>query len=1268
MPVFSDPFSYFANAEAERDAAQRQRRESRAPFATQPEEDSALNRVLGVGSTGLQWAGDVLDKFGGRQVRGLLGGKPRELLAGIPFSDAVGITNPDDRVSGEDLAKQWGWLEGEGTPGEFEMRDLVGPALEIGLDPTTYLLGGAGAINKFGKMAKRLNVLPPKASARMRGFGSVDEIAEAMRLPKADALTKAAEVGTDLNDLVGKTQGGLGGFRFPFGDKLFAPDIPFLSEPVLFGTGPKAQAFADWTGKWLDKAKYSGVGQRLSSLFSPPVNSKLGEQAQRTERALQGQKLARETATQSHLFDAIDPLAEAGVAGDDTLTEVRRYLGEHPNATFQDVAGRPFAPAGLSQTAFDAAQASARAAQGLGQSLLQSGQAVGLAVKPLKSIWPDLAHAPRMPVPEYLEGKRAFATGNPNAGRANAAFTGNQIQREEMFDIFPEGTTAINRTSRNPELAGISRKPLDAYGQPVPELTATSPLQQQAVRQIATAINQPITNIAQGRLIRQQIGRSVEDLLGARAGEITPLRPGVMSDLRILEEADLAGRLTNPTDLQRLAHLRDLRAERDHILKGLPQLRRESTHWKDPGYALVKSLNRARQDRAVAVALQRGELAAQGFDPNKLTAMKQRLTPFKKGSGPLRPLDMAEEVQYGQLKAQQRGSYQYGRFLGDLPDEVVKGRGLFGGDPLVDLQLSAQKSGQALHNTDVVQDILGKEAFYIKTPTHDMVPVRDIFEQLGLTGTRFHGPTGKSINVAQENLLNSLNASGALQGQKINDLKHVYVTPDIADQLLQYRQTSQLPSAFNDLMSYPAALSRATKTMMTAPRPAFHVRNLGSSTVQNLAHLGHPGAQGDAIRLRSGQTIPGIAERIPQFKAKGLTDEQATKELRRLAFIHQAFGKGMAPSREAERVAGGARMLADQVPGATPTPGLWESVKSWVPWKVIDPQQATLTSPFKGSDINPFNLFHPERSKPALGGRMLGDLVDDMTRGGGFITAMEQGYVPEAAKAVTDAAHFNYGKNLTQFERDWIRPLVPFYSYQKAIAQQVPKHLYEQPGGLFGTGIKVSGDLRQQEGFLPPYLGGGLATPLGQEDETGTRRYLTKLDLPWEQPFELFSTGPGGLSKTMMKGMGQLNPLLKAPLEVATNRQFYSGREMDDLYSQTGEPLADQVLMNLPTQPAAVALRTFMDPRKDWLATLLNLGTGVRVSDVNVKQQRAAAINELREMLSKDPEKIKKFESISVRPEALGTLTPDEIESLRLIRSLERKNLEDKKRQPPVPF
>jgi hypothetical protein len=87
----------------------------------------------------LGYAGDSIDKFGGRALRGALGGKPRELMSVIPFSDRLGITDPKDIVYGGELAKKLGVIREGATPFDTGLASF---ATEAVLDPLNLLAGG----------------------------------------------------------------------------------------------------------------------------------------------------------------------------------------------------------------------------------------------------------------------------------------------------------------------------------------------------------------------------------------------------------------------------------------------------------------------------------------------------------------------------------------------------------------------------------------------------------------------------------------------------------------------------------------------------------------------------------------------------------------------------------------------------------------------------------------------------------------------------------------------------------------------------------------------------------------------------------------------------------------------------------------------------------------------------------------------------------------------------------------------------------------------
>ena len=187
--------------------------------------------------------------------------------------------------------------------------------------------------------------------------------------------------------------------------------------------------------------------------------------------------------------------------------------------------------------------------------------------------------------------------------------------------------------------------------------------------------------------------------------------------------------------------------------------------------------------------------------------------------------------------------------------------------------------------------------------------------------------------------------------------------------------------------------------------------------------------------------------------------------------------------------------------------------------------------------------------------------------------------------------------------------------------------------------------------FVPEYLGGGLAIPVGKEDN-GTQRFFSKLDLPEEAAFDALKPS---LSETALGLAGQLNPLIKGPLEYATGKQFMSGRDLADLYPMTGSTLADQAISNSPLSRLYTAGRTLADERKGIGAKLLNLGTGFKVTDVDMAKQRDIAARDAMAEALRGQQGVGRFETFYPRPDQIQNLTPEEIEMLRLGKTLDAR-------------
>lgn len=305
-----DPFDALDRAYEPLGGSRKKRKIADIPDLT-PEAESSVLADLGAGAiSGLSYVGQTLDKVtGSRALRGLLGGKPRELLSVVPFSDAIGDTTENllgvrlgtdrrDIVHGTDLI---------GAPRDtplFSPEGMAGFGLEVVLDPTLpftgFLKGGLTASGKGLKAAGGLDDVvraASKASPKFMG-PRVAKMKTTLRegLDLLDPLKKAdveAKIGTHLATKGGKIDDLL---DMPLGGNL-GYGIPFMD---TMGTIGKAGGFGETIAHGMDKVgdvlRYGDIpgtnyspGRHFAQLFNQPgsggLESKIMQQAQEPHSA-----------------------------------------------------------------------------------------------------------------------------------------------------------------------------------------------------------------------------------------------------------------------------------------------------------------------------------------------------------------------------------------------------------------------------------------------------------------------------------------------------------------------------------------------------------------------------------------------------------------------------------------------------------------------------------------------------------------------------------------------------------------------------------------------------------------------------------------------------------------------------------------------------------------------------------------------------------------------------------------------------------------------
>ena len=198
------------------------------------------------------------------------------------------------------------------------------------------------------------------------------------------------------------------------------------------------------------------------------------------------------------------------------------------------------------------------------------------------------------------------------------------------------------------------------------------------------------------------------------------------------------------------------------------------------------------------------------------------------------------------------------------------------------------------------------------------------------------------------------------------------------------------------------------------------------------------------------------------------------------------------------------------------------------------------------ADVNP--IMH--------GARRLNVHVENVNRLAGNLFLRRKGWSPAEATRVVDNAHVSYVKS-SQFERKYMRPLVPFYTWPRRMAAEVVRNVAERPAGQFTQLARLERLASERDPALPAYMTRGSAIPLGGQDEEGSQAYLTNIgDFPPELFNRFASFGPGGWQQTGMSLLGNLTPSIKVPLELAMGRSLFDNRDLRDKEGRLGRLLA----------------------------------------------------------------------------------------------------------------
>ena len=206
--------------------------------------------------------------------------------------------------------------------------------------------------------------------------------------------------------------------------------------------------------------------------------------------------------------------------------------------------------------------------------------------------------------------------------------------------------------------------------------------------------------------------------------------------------------------------------------------------------------------------------------------------------------------------------------------------------------------------------------------------------------------------------------------------------------------------------------------------------------------------------------------------------------------------------------------------------------------------------------------------------RFLMETVENKLRLPLFIDRLMKGDTPKEAAEWVFKFHFDYvpQTGMTAFERNWMKRLIPFYTWTRNNIPLQFEQMIKQPSkysALEKTRQSISGKTGEKEfEYLPDWMREQFTMRVGK-NEAGQSLWL-QLDLPLEDVAKLPINESG-----VREIVSMLSPLLKFPIERYTNKELYFGGEIVDPL------LADHP--ELQTAKTIEALKHLPEPIKKFL-------------------------------------------------------------------------------------
>jgi hypothetical protein len=374
----------------------------------------------------------------------------------------------------------------------------------------------------------------------------------------------------------------------------------------------------------------------------------------------------------------------------------------------------------------------------------------------------------------------------------------------------------------------------------------------------------------------------------------------------------------------------------------------------------------------------------------------------------------------------------------------------------------------------------------------------------------------------------------------------IYFHPAVAKRIEEFVGASLGDQATSDIMKAYDKVQNFWKASVTSIFPAFHVRNALSNVFMHMQDLG----------------LNSLSPANHAFSAEMIVND------RRLVGLEKKM-MGTDP---------GATKAAEQMQELLNKPAFTDS--TGMPWTVGELRQvmkekgiafrADITGSLDTADNTPSDAFSkllfPTKFSKTAGkanvfakGREVGRAIEEQGRILSFVANLKNtGDVMLAANR-TKMFLFDY-QNLTAFERNYLKRLLPFYTFTRKNLELQYRALTQTPGyvaaevkGLQNLGDAISGGEMSEEekNALPSWIKTGINFLVKRNGETVN--ILGSLGTPLEAPFAQFQ--PNVL-------LGSISPVLRLPVEQMSGYSFFQGKALSDVTNASAFKRAPKVIQD----------------------------------------------------------------------------------------------------------